>query len=288
MLRKQGFTPQDRPPQGKFIRLAGTSNLKTGGHREDVTDIIHRDNVAMAEAIAQNFHLDAAGIDFITLDITKSWTAIPGAIIEVNPNPGTGNDMALVVMRTKFPRAEDGRIPSILVVGESDKLADQVANHLSAGGKCIGRTNATETFLAGQRRFTGNAQLPARILGLLLDAKCEVLVVNCTPPEIAKYGLPHTKYDLAIIPEQEELTSDIRDLLANNATKCIVPALPGLLDEKTDFRDRRVMIAAPLPASHNIFCAFDPSFDAMPLEAFAPMLRRIFVKSRRKVLEAQA
>ncbi len=35
-------------------------------------------------------------------------------------------------------------------------------------------------------------------------------------------------------------------------------------------------------------CAFDPSFDAMPLEAFAPMLRRIFIKSRRKALEAQA
>ncbi|MEE8439566.1 MAG: hypothetical protein V3S07_08245 [Micropepsaceae bacterium] len=232
LLRKQGFTPQDRPPQGKSLRLSGTSNLKTGGHREDVTDIIHHDNVAMAEAIAQNFRLDAAGVDFITPDITKSWTENPCAIIEVNPNPGTGNDMALVVMRTKFPRAEDGRIPSILVLDGSDKLADQITKHLSAGGKCIGRTNATETFLAGQRRFAGSEELPARILGLLLDAMCEALVVNCTPLEIAKYGLPHTKYDLAIIPEREELTSEIHDLLTNNATKCIVPALPGLLDEK--------------------------------------------------------
>ncbi len=232
LLRKQGFAPQDRPPQGKSLRLSGTSNLKTGGHREDVTDIVHSDNVAMAEAVAQNFHLDAAGVDFITPDITKSWTEIPCAIIEVNPNPGTGNDLALVVMRTKFPRAEDSRIPSILVVGGADKLADQISKHLSAGGKRVGRTNSTETFLAGQRRFAGNAELPARILGLLLDVTCEALAVSSTVLEIAKYGVPHTSYELAIIAQQEELTSEVHDLVMNNATKCIVPVLPGLLDEE--------------------------------------------------------
>jgi len=232
LLRKQGYTPQDRPPAGKCLRLSGTSSLKTGGHREDVTNIIHRDNAVMAEAIAQNFHLDAAGIDFITPDITKPWTEAACAIIEVNANPGTGIEMAVSVMRKKFPRAEDGRIPSILVVAENDILAEKIAAHLSKDGKRVGRTSSDETLLAGQVRFSGNVALPARILGLLLDATCEALVVSCTRRAITQFGLPHTRYDLAVIAEQEEMSRDMHALLVNNATHCIVPSLPGLLDEE--------------------------------------------------------
>ncbi len=137
LLRKQGFALEDRPPAGRELRLSTTSNLKTGGAREDVTPLIHPDNIAMAEAVAGSFHLDAVGIDFITPDIGKSWRDVPCAIIEVNANPGTSEGLAVEVTLSRFPNGDDGRILSIMVV-ESPNLAATIARHLEGGAHASG------------------------------------------------------------------------------------------------------------------------------------------------------
>ena len=52
-------------PMGEQLHLKDTANLSTGGTAEDVTDIVHPDNVAMAERIARIIDLDICGIDIM-------------------------------------------------------------------------------------------------------------------------------------------------------------------------------------------------------------------------------
>ncbi len=221
-LHKQGFALEDRPPQARVLKLRKTANLHTGGTREDVTAATHPDNISMAETIARNFHLDAIGIDFITPDIGKAWHETDCAIIEVNCNPGMSDEAVLEkVLLNKFPARSDGRIPSILIVGEGTELVDGIVHYVNACGRRVGHTDGARTQLAGQLRFGATARLPARILSLLLDASCEALVVACTADEIAEYGLPHTRYDLALIGTSDSLTDNLRELIEENSSRMI-------------------------------------------------------------------
>lgn len=222
LLRKQGFMLEDRPPQAHVLKLRSTSNLHTGGTPEVVTAYTHPDNIDMVETIAKNFHLDAIGIDFITPDISKAWHEIECAIIEVNCNPGINADPVMEnILLERFPAGSDGRIPSFLIVGDSGEILDSVVKYVSASGRRVGHTDGTRTELAGQPRFRGTVDLPARILGLLLDTTCEALAVDCTPDEIVEYGLPHTRYDLALIARPGLLPEEIRQLVEDNSTQII-------------------------------------------------------------------
>jgi cyanophycin synthetase len=226
LIRKQGFTPKDCPPAGQYIRLAGTSNLKSGGRRVEVTSDVHPENVAMAEAIARGSRMDAAGIDFITPDISKPWTEVPCAIIEVNSNLGTDDAMAAQTLRRRFGEGSDGTIPSLFVLGDGFELAHPIALKLSEDGICVGLTSNATTMLGGQMRFLGDAGLPQRIYGMLIDPACEVLVVQMTADVLRTFGLPHTRYDLAVVAPGCALDEGMRQVIAENA-KAIIEAGAG-------------------------------------------------------------
>ena len=220
LLRKQGFGLEDRPLQGTELLLRNTSNLHTGGKTEDVTALIHPDNVAMAESIAQTIHMDAIGIDLITPDIGKPWTEVECAIIEINSNPGLIDETTLEkILLEKFPEGTDGRIPSILIVDGAPEFADKIVQHVLATSRRVGYTSSCLTHLAGQRRFKQTANLPTRIKSLLLDANCEALIVSCTRDEIAAHGLPHTIYDLALIADADPLSGDMFQLIKESASQ---------------------------------------------------------------------
>ena len=62
--------------------------IATGGTATDVTDVIHPDNIEMAQRAIQAIGLDVGGVDFLTADITQSYKKHGGAICEVNAAPG--------------------------------------------------------------------------------------------------------------------------------------------------------------------------------------------------------
>jgi len=170
----------------------------------------------------RTFHLDAAGIDFITPDIGAPWHQTECAIIEVNTNPGVRHEPTLErMLAEKFPEGTDGRIPSVLIVGGDDALVDALVGRVENSGKRIGFTNASRTRLAGQPRFAGGASLPERIKALLMDASCEALVVSCGADAITAHGLPFTRYDLGIIAEGENVPSAVVRLIEGNSSQTL-------------------------------------------------------------------
>ncbi|MEZ5564491.1 MAG: hypothetical protein R3F24_02795 [Gammaproteobacteria bacterium] len=164
LLRKQGYGPHDRPPAGVSVSLRTTANIATGGMLEDCSTAVHPDNRAMAEALARGFHLDAAGIDFITPDISQSWHDVDCAVIEINATPGFSSDeRAAQIMEARFPPGCDGRIPVVVLVGASKALLAQAGETLQAKGACVGVTDNQQTLLDGQQRFATSATLADRV-----------------------------------------------------------------------------------------------------------------------------
>ena len=115
----------------------------------------------MAEAIARTFHLDAAGIDFMTPDISRSWRDVDCAILELNSTPGFSSDgRADTILLAKFAPGRDGRIPGIVLIDASPANLGRVAEAIGAAGYRVGRTDCEQTFMAGRPRLTGCRATP--------------------------------------------------------------------------------------------------------------------------------
>lgn len=81
----------------------------------------------------------------------------------------------------------------------------------------VGRTDGKATYLDNDRRHMGVADLPLRVMSLLLDPACEALVVSATIAEIERHGLPHARFDLALLAIPEDVPMAIRELIATHA-----------------------------------------------------------------------
>ena len=90
LVRQQGYSLDDVPPEGVMVKLTLTGNMSTGGISIDRTFDAHPENVEVAEEAARVIGLDIAGIDFICPDITQPVRETGGAICEVNAAPVSG------------------------------------------------------------------------------------------------------------------------------------------------------------------------------------------------------
>lgn len=226
LLRQQGFELDSRPAAGVVVALRQVASLSRGGTLTDCTRLIHPDNRAMAETIARAFHLDSAGIDFVTPDLARSWRDVNCAVLEVNSTQGfRSDDRAEAILDAQFPGGSCGRIPSVVLIGAAPATAGQVLAALGARGSQVGWTDGESTLLAGERRCRDAVPLPARTLALLLDPACEALVVQATPAEIEHYGLPLDRCDVVMVAAGALAPGPLADLLASCATT-VIGAVP--------------------------------------------------------------
>jgi cyanophycin synthetase len=231
LLAAQGFKADDRPPAGTTVLLRRIANISRGGTLTDCTASVHPEVRDMAEAIARSIHLDAIGIDFMTPDITRSWREVDCAVLEVNSTPGFSSDArAELILDRRFPHGNDGRLPSVVLIGAGERELAAVAQLLDRQGLRVGCTDGKATTLGGQPRMTGPAALPARVTALVLDAGCDALVIGATATEIERHGLPLDRCHLALIgaaPPGEALEAL---LVAHSAKVQRLPA-SGVADE---------------------------------------------------------
>ncbi|MEZ5563528.1 MAG: hypothetical protein R3F27_11305 [Gammaproteobacteria bacterium] len=220
LLAKQGFSAEDRPAAGTEVALRSTANIARGGTLRDCTAEIHPDNREMAESLARCFHLDAAGIDFMTPDISRSWREVDCAVIEINATPGFSSDeRAVQIVQARFPPGCDGRIPTVVLIGADEQLFRQAGDALQVNGTCLGMTDGRRTLLGGRERFVSSAPLPERVRGLLLDASCDALLIGVTPAEIEAQGFPLDRCSLALVSAGVELSAPLRQLVENCAER---------------------------------------------------------------------
>jgi cyanophycin synthetase len=196
LLAKKGYTRETVPADGERVFLRSTGNLSTGGTATDVTDLVHPDNIEMAERAVKAIGLDVGGVDFLTTDITESYKDIGGAICEINaapgyrmhmaPSEGRPRDVAGPTLDMLFPPGSPSRIPIAAVTGTNGKTttARMLAHIQKLAGHTVGLTSTDGVYIDGHRTVPGDMTGPVATHMVLSDPNVDVAVL-----EIARGGL---------------------------------------------------------------------------------------------------
>ncbi|HEX2682329.1 MAG TPA: cyanophycin synthetase, partial [Ferruginibacter sp.] len=201
---------------GEILFLQDAANLSSGGTATDVTDMVHPDNVFMAERIARLMNLDICGIDIIAEDITSPITKENGAVVEVNagpgfrmhllPSAGTPRNVAEPVLEMLFPNGSTGRIPVVAVTGTNGKTTTTrlIAHLATAAGHSVGYTTTEGISIQGQQVCHGDCSGPASAQVVLRDPVVDFAVLECARGGILRSGLGFDKCDISVITNVTE------------------------------------------------------------------------------------
>ncbi|MEI6238844.1 MAG: hypothetical protein WCR51_00505 [Planctomycetia bacterium] len=195
-LAAVGRGPGSVPAVGEWLPLRPIETTAWGGHDEEVTAIIHPENVRVARRAAELFALDVAGVDIISADITRPWYENGAIINEVNFAPLLGgHDISRSHIGTYIRDLveEDGRIPVEVFVGGREALIAARSRHadLVASGTAAFLTSHDTTFDATARSLTLAAHgLARRCRALFLDPAVGALVLVVQTDELERSGLP--------------------------------------------------------------------------------------------------
>jgi cyanophycin synthetase len=196
LLAEKDYTAETVPAKGEVVYLRSTANLSTGGTATDVTDVIHPDNVEMAQRAIQAIGLDVGGVDFLSADITQSYKKHGGAICEVNaapgfrmhsaPSEGRPRDVAGPVIDMLFPPGTPTVVPIAAVTGTNGKTTTSrmLAHICKMGGMTPGFTTTDGVYIDGQRTVEGDMTGPVATRTVLSDPSIDIAVL-----EIARGGL---------------------------------------------------------------------------------------------------
>ncbi|MGE0652874.1 MAG: acetate--CoA ligase family protein [Alphaproteobacteria bacterium] len=183
-LEDQHVTLATIPQQREVVWLRRWWRQSKDHTAEDATSAVHPTNRAMFERAARLIGLDVAGIDFVTPDISRPWTEVGGAILEINPTPGLNThiragtpDILAMVVDASFPPGDDGRIPTAAVVG-SGRAVRTVARILNLAGYKVGLATEEAVEIDNAVVFRGSLAGGARSRMVLSDPLTEAAVLQ--------------------------------------------------------------------------------------------------------------
>ena len=192
-LAAVGLTFESVPPAGTFAPLRDIQSTAEGGVVEDFTDRVHPDNAAAACRAARLFGLDVAGVDMISVDITRPWHETGAIINEVNFSPLLGEtDRAREANRALIAGLieGDGRIPVEVFVG-GPAAFDVARRRLATAPPGHVLTSHTVTLDAGgSARPLAADGLFGRCLALLMDRGTTGLIAVVQTDEWLETGMP--------------------------------------------------------------------------------------------------
>lgn len=200
----------DVPEAGRRVQLLPHGHVATGGLPIDVTDLVHPDNRAVAEAAAAAIGLTVAGVDFVTTDIARSFREVGGAILEVNSRPGLSmhlwpragepRDVAGPILDMLFGK-NGGFVPKLLVAGDrgTARIARAADHMLRERGVATGLCLKGGAYLEGKPYDMSERQLRQAPAHLLRDPGVECLVAAISLRRVARQGLGLETCDGAVI-----------------------------------------------------------------------------------------
>jgi cyanophycin synthetase len=201
LIEEAGLTAQSVLPDGQIFYLRSTGNLSTGGTSVDKTDVTHYDNRVMAERAVKAIGLDVGGVDFIGPDITRSYTEVGGAIVEINaapgfrmhtsPTEGKPRDVAGPVIDMLFPAGTPYRIPIAAITGTNGKTTTtrMVGHILKLSGYCVGMTTSDGVYIDGELTVAGDMTGPWASHLVLRDPSVDAAVLETARGGIVRAGL---------------------------------------------------------------------------------------------------
>jgi cyanophycin synthetase len=216
ILEDKGLTLQSVLPMGQILFLKDTANISTGGTSRDVTDLVHPDNIFMAERIARIMNLDICGIDVVSKDIDVPITNENGGVVEVNacpglrmhlnPAKGLGRNVAEPIVQMLFPEGRPSRIPLVAVTGTNGKTTTTrlVAHMAKQAGYHPGFTTTDGIYINNHLIYAGDCTGPVSTETILTDPTVDFAVLECARGGILRSGLGFDHCNISIITNVTE------------------------------------------------------------------------------------
>ncbi|MCW3102872.1 MAG: cphA [Bacteroidetes bacterium] len=236
ILKEKSLTLETILPEGETLYLKEIANISAGGTSTDVTDIVHPENVFMAEHIAKLFSLNICGIDILTTDVSQPLAKKNGAIIEVNAGPGIRmhtnptigipRNVAKPIIDMLFPD-NDTRIPLIAITGTNGKTTTTrlTAHILKETGKTVGYTTTEGIYIDDHIIESGDCTGSQSSQTILFDPTVDIAVLECARGGIIRSGLGFDSCDISIVTNVSDDhlgTKDIETLEELSKVKLVV------------------------------------------------------------------
>ena len=237
LIAKSGNTLSTVLSKGETFYLKSTANLSTGGTSVDVTDLMHPENVFIAERISRVIGLDICGIDIMAANLTQSLKENGGVVLEVNaapgfrmhlaPSEGLPRNVAAPVIDMLYPPGKPSRIPIISVTGTNGKTTTTrlIAHIVKNNGFRVGFTTSDGIYIQNHMMEKGDTTGPLSAEYILRDPNVEFAVLETARGGILRSGLGFKICDIGVITNIQEDhlgLSDIHDLKDLSRVKSVV------------------------------------------------------------------
>lgn len=216
LLDKLGYTEDSIPNKGEIVYLKSTANLSTGGTSVDVTDMVHPENIFLAERISRIIGLDICGIDIMAENLTQPLQENGGVILEVNaapgfrmhlaPSEGLPRNVASPVIDMLYPPGKPSRIPIIAVTGTNGKTTTTrlIAHMVKNKGYRVGFTTSDGIYIQNHLLEKGDTTGPYSAEYILKDPTVEFAVLETARGGILRAGLGFSRCDIAVVTNIQE------------------------------------------------------------------------------------
>lgn len=216
LLQKKGYNLETIPDQGEIVYLKSTANLSTGGTSIDVTDMVHPENIFLAERISRLIGLDVCGIDIMASNLTEPLKENGGVILEVNaapgfrmhlaPTEGLARNVAAPVLDMLFPPGKECRVPIIAITGTNGKTTTTrlLAHIVKNNGFRVGFTTSDGIYVQNHLLESGDTTGPVSAEFILKDPTVEFAVLETARGGILRSGLGFSRCDIAVVTNINE------------------------------------------------------------------------------------
>ena len=237
LIDNAGYTLSSILSDNETLYLKSTANLSTGGTSVDVTDLMHPENVFIAERISRVIGLDICGIDIMAPNLTQSLKENGGVILEVNaapgfrmhlaPSEGLPRNVAAHVIDMLYPPGKPSRIPIISVTGTNGKTTTTrlIAHIVKNNNYKVGFTTSDGIYIQNHMMEKGDTTGPISAEYILKDPNVEFAVLETARGGILRSGLGFKVCDIGVITNIQEDhlgISDIHDLKDLSRVKSVV------------------------------------------------------------------
>ena len=224
LLEKLNYTLENIPRKGEIVYLKSTANLSTGGTSVDVTDMMHPENIFLAERISRVIGLDICGVDIMAENLTQPLKENGGVILEVNaapgfrmhlaPSEGLPRNVAAPVIDMLYPPGKTCRVPIFAVTGTNGKTTTtRLLAHIVKNNGCkVGFTTSDGIYIQNHMMEKGDTTGPLSAEYVLRDPTVEFAILETARGGILRSGLAFSRCDIGIITNIQEDHLGLEDI----------------------------------------------------------------------------